>query len=52
MGLEFADVKAREYFEKMPSSIQEMIMQDGIRIESVDHLMEIEKNFSKSCCEK
>ncbi len=49
MGLEFANDMAKKYFDSMPSAIQEMIMQDGIKIESVDQLKAIEENFSKKC---
>ena len=48
MILENMNTDIREYFNKMPTSLQELIMQDGVKIESVEQLKEIEKNFTKS----
>ena len=48
MILENMNTDIREYFNKMPTSLQELIMQGGVKIESVEQLKEIERNFTKS----
>lgn len=47
MILETADLDVREYFNSMPTAIKEMIMQDGVKIESIEQLKAIEENFKK-----
>lgn len=45
---EFQDESTREYFESLPTSVQETIIQSGVEIKSKEHLQELADNYSQN----